>query len=61
MRLTLFWRGRPLFGVDLVAQSPEDEPGGPTLQAGAALQDLERAERMQPDTSVMGFGLRPES
>lgn len=62
MRFTLHWRGKPLVAVDLAAQSPDDQPdAGPPLQAASSLQDVTRAEPMQPDTSVFGFGTRPES
>jgi hypothetical protein len=61
MRLTLHWRGRPLLAVDLVATSPEDDPGGPTLEAAGNLQASDLAEPMEPDTRVIGFGARPES
>lgn len=63
MRLTFHWRGKPLVAVDLVAASPESEPydQGPVLQASASLQDVTRADPTQPDTSVFGFGTRPES
>ena len=62
MRLTLHWRGKPLVAVDVTAQSPEDDADdGPVLQAAPSLQDATRADPMQPDTSVFGFGQRPES
>ena len=61
MRLTLHWRGRPLLALDLTTQSPEDDPGGPALEAAGHLQDVTRADAMQPDTTTFGFGTRPES
>lgn len=55
MRLTLHWRGKPLFAVDLAAHSPDDDvpdDDGPTLQATSG-GDFERAEPMEAlDTTV---------
>ena len=61
MRLTLHWRGKPLIAVDLVATSPEDDPGGPALEAAGSLADSTLAEPIQPDTHVFGISQRPES
>jgi hypothetical protein len=61
MRVTLHWRGKPLVGVDLVAMSPVDDPGGPPLEASGHLQDSTRADRIEPDTFAFGISQRPES
>lgn len=70
MRLTAYLRGIDLIDVEIHAgrinvavfqPRPDDAPSdAPMLEAsGGGL--AERAEPMQPDTPVMGFGTRPES
>ncbi len=61
MRLTLHWRGKPLIAIDLTAMSPDDDPGGPSLEAAGQLQDSTLAVPMQPETFVFGISQRPES
>jgi hypothetical protein len=66
VRLTLHWRGKPLLALDLTAQSPDDTPADHSLEPPMGLSAsgggvFDKAEPMQPDTAVFGFGTRPES
>lgn len=64
MRLNLYWRGRDVIDVELhLWRKRDDEPAAepPVIQASGVLQDADRAEPMQPDTTAFGFGTRPLS
>lgn len=60
MRLTLCWRGRDVFDVELhVWRRREDDKSeeAPQMQAVGYLADSSRAEPMEcPDTTVSSFG-----